>query len=434
MYVLKPYIAARAQLVTFILFTWTIFFIEKFLETKKWYYALGLIIIPIIIANVHAAVFPFYFVLYLPYIAEYILANISDVIVYNKIQMFFLNQKIKILEKNKENGKKINEDKLEQLQEKKNKDTEKLSRVKIKRGKTQKNPYKIRIENNKNVKFLILIMIICIFTGLLTPIGDTPYTYLYKSVKGNTMQDINEHLPMTLAENTEAMCIIIIFLAILIFTKAKINLRDLFFISGLCYLMLASRRQITMFTIVGAIILAKIIMQMFSEYKVDTNKFIKYILKPIPILFTIVLVIYMSYNIMKPKRKNAYISKSTYPVEACDYILENIDIGTARFYNEYNYGSYMLFRGIPVFIDSRADVYDPQFNGLENDIFRDFIDVSTIGTYYEDVFEKYGITHVITYKTAKVNMLIRESNDKNYLQLYEDDDFIIYKRLSGEKK
>ena len=104
MYVLRPYIAARAQLVTFILFIWTIFFIEKFLETKKWYYALGLIIIPIIIANVHAAVFPFYFVLYLPYIAEYIIANISDVILYNKIQMFFLNQKIKILEKNKEKG------------------------------------------------------------------------------------------------------------------------------------------------------------------------------------------------------------------------------------------------------------------------------------------------------------------------------------------
>ena len=94
----------------------------------------------------------------------------------------------------------------------------------------------------------------------------------------------------------------------------------------------------------------------------------------------------------------------------------------------------MLFRGIPVFIDSRADLYDPQFNELENDIFMDFINVSTIGTYYENVFEKYGITHVITYKSAKVNMLIRDSNDENYLQLYEDSDFIIYKRLSGEKK
>ena len=50
--------------------------------------------------------------------------------------------------------------------------------------------------------------------------------------------------------------------------------------------------------------------------------------------------------------------------------LENIDLENARFYNEYNYGSYMLFRGIPVFIDSRADLYAPEFSGnKDEDIF-----------------------------------------------------------------
>ena len=69
MYLLKSFIAARAQLVTYILFVLTILFIEKFIETKKKRYAIYLIIIPIITANVHLAVWPFYFVLYLPYIA-----------------------------------------------------------------------------------------------------------------------------------------------------------------------------------------------------------------------------------------------------------------------------------------------------------------------------------------------------------------------------
>ena len=73
MYILRDYIAARAQLVTFILFIFTIYFIEKFLETKKKKYGIGLVIIPILIANLHLAVFPFYFILYLPYIAEYII-------------------------------------------------------------------------------------------------------------------------------------------------------------------------------------------------------------------------------------------------------------------------------------------------------------------------------------------------------------------------
>ncbi len=431
MYVLKPYIAARAQLVTFILFIWTIFFIEKFLETKKWYYALGLIIIPIIIANVHAAVFPVYFVLFLPYIGEYIIANFAEIVIYKKIPMLILNARIKYLEICRKQGKKIDEEKLEKLQDQKMKKTEKISKIKIKRGKNLKNPYKIKLENNKNVKWLILIMLICLLTGLLTPIGDTPYTYLYKSVKGNTMQSINEHLPMTLAENKEALIMIVLLLAILTFTKTKIRLKDLFFIAGLGYLMLASKRQITLFTVIGTVILARLILQMLEEYKINYKKFLEYLVKPIPALFISVLVIYMGYNIIKPRFGGKYISKGSYPVKACDFILENIDIGKARFYNEYNYGSYMLYRGIPVFIDSRADVYDPQFNGLEDDIFSDFMDVSTIAKFYEEVFEKYDITHVITYRDSKMNMIIRESEDKRYVKMYEDDNFIIYGR-TGE--
>ena len=85
---------------------------------------------------------------------------------------------------------------------------------------------------------------------------------------------------------------------------------------------------------------------------------------------------------------DSYIDESTYPVQACDYILNNIDLGQARFYNEYNYGSYMLYRGIPVFIDSRADLYAPEFSGKQDDIFMDFIETSNISKFYEDTFEK----------------------------------------------
>ena len=77
-YLMAGYIAARAQLVTFIIFILEIFFIEKFLQNRKIGYALGLIILPIIIANVHLAVFPFYFVLFLPYLGEYLMAVLVD--------------------------------------------------------------------------------------------------------------------------------------------------------------------------------------------------------------------------------------------------------------------------------------------------------------------------------------------------------------------
>ena len=86
MYLMKDYIAARAQLVTFILLELTILLIEKFLETKKIRYPVGIVLISIAIANLHCAVWPFFFVIFLPYIAEYLIFTIIDAQPIYKIQ------------------------------------------------------------------------------------------------------------------------------------------------------------------------------------------------------------------------------------------------------------------------------------------------------------------------------------------------------------
>ena len=427
MYLIRGYIAARAQLVTFILFIWTIYFIEKFLETKKKRYAAGLIIIPILIANLHVAVFPFYFVLYLPYIAEHVIAVISESIIYRKSEVRRLKLKIKLLSKKPENSEKV-----EKLKEELKVLLEKIDKVKVKRTKELQNPYKLRLTKKDATKWLILIFIICLFTGLLTPIGNTPYTYLFKTMEGNTTQNINEHLPMTLADDTEVICTLILFLGIMIFTKVKIRLCDLFMIGGLCYLMLATRRQVTMFALMGSVILNRMLMELIKIYtKENIEDAVKKLTKVVGILIISVIMLGFSYYMAKDKFDDNFIDETTYPVQACDYIIENIDLGKARFYNEYNYGSYMLFRGIPVFIDSRADLYAPEFSGKKDDIFMDFINTSNIGEFYEDTFEKYDITHVITYKNSKMNMIITKTNDPKYKELYSDKYFVVYERLQN---
>lgn len=428
MYLIRGYIAARAQLVTFILFVLTIYFIEKFLETKKKRYVVGLIIIPILIANLHVAVWPFYFVLYLPYIAEYLIEILAEWIIYRKSKLLWTKAKIEYLAKQKGT-----EEKVQKLKQELKKLEDKIDRIKVKRTKDLKNPYRIKLTKNRTVLFLILIMLVCILTGLLTPLGNTPYTYLAKTMQGNTTQNINEHLPMTMANETEVMCILVVFLAILVFTKAKIRLSDLFMIAGLCYLMIKSRRQVTMFALIGVVILNRLIMQVI---KYHTERGVEIVQKMATSITIIILLsvgtLGLSYHFAKDKLDDAYVDESSYPVKACDFILENVDIGLARFYNEYNYGSYMLYRGIPVFIDSRADLYAPEFSGKEDDIFMDFIETSNISRFYEDIFEKYQITHVITYQNSKMNMIITKTNDENYKEIYKDDHFVIYERDNNE--
>lgn len=425
MYVIRDYVAARAQLVTFILFILTIYLIEKFLETKKRRYVIGLILIPLAIANLHVAVFPFYFVLYLPYIAEYLIALLGEVIIYRKIEAFLLKIKIK-----KYKNKVGQEEKVELLKKKQQELEGKIDKIKIKRTKELKNPYKIRFTKNPNIKWLVLVMIICLLTGLLTPLGATPYTYLVKTMQGNTTQNINEHLPMTLATDTDAMCMLVLFLAILIFTKSKIRLANLFMIGGLCLLMIDSRRQITMFAIVGSVTLNHLIMELIEIYVGHKEKeILEKGCNVIGIILITILTVGLSYYLGKDKWDDQYIDESTYPVQASDFILENINLETARFYNEYNYGSYLLFRGIPVFIDSRADLYAPEFSEKEEDVFSDFINTSGMGTFYGDTFEKYNITHVITYKNSKINMMITKTEASKYKELYQDDYFVIYERI-----
>lgn len=432
LYLLKGFIAARAQLVTYILFVLQILFIEQFLKTKKKRYAIGLIIIPIIIANVHLAVWPFYFVLFLPYVAEYIIVAISESNWYYKLQLKWNKHRIKKL-----SLKNASKEKIDMLTAKIDETQVKLEKAVLKREERRANPYRIILKKESAAKWLIVIMIICAFTGLLTPLGDTPYTYLIKTMQGNTMENINEHLPLTLINNKNILVVFVLFLAILIFTDTKIKSRDFFMLAGLTLLAFMSRRQISMFVLICGFIFQKLVASLIDKYdKNGSNQVTVGMTKLLGKTLTILVVILASFYLYKDKIEAQIVSESSYPVEACDYIIENLDLDTIKIYNEYNYGSYLVYRGIPVFIDSRADLYTPEFNGTKGedgkytgrDIFTDYLNISNIGTYYEDKFESYGITHVIIKKNAKLYMFL--SRDNKYKQIYSDNNFVIYERTN----
>lgn len=431
MYLMKGFIAARAQLVTFILFELAILCIENFLEKKKIRYAVEIIIISTLIANIHCAVWPFLFILFMPYIGEYLVFSVIDFYPIYRVLIAWNKLKLKKYQKKNDevNIKKIDE-KIERIN--KNHQIE-LEEKEEKR----KNPYRIRYNKNSACKWLILIMIICAFTGLLTPLGDTPYTYLVKTMQGNTTKSISEHLPLTLINNKPILIVLTATIAMLIFTKVKITLKDLFMLAGLTLLMFMSRRQASMLVLFGSAIVAKMIASLFENYdEKGTKRVEKGIVTVLGTVTVFAITALFAVAQIKPKVNDKFVNANNYPVEAAKWIKENLDVDNIKLYNEYNYGSYLLFEGIPVFIDSRADLYAPEFNkrvGEEKgrDIFSDYINTSQISTYYENTFEKYGITHVILYKNVKTNLFL--SRDKNYKELYSDDRFVIYERLTADK-
>ena len=424
MYLLKSFIAARAQLITFILFVFEVYCIEKYLSNHKKRYAVFLILIPLLITNLHCAVFPFYFILFMPYIGEYLLLTVEDWDLDKRLFSLVFKLRRKLTKKEEKKEKLTN--KIEQIKE----DIKERNR---KRGIIREKPYKIRVEKNKYIISLIIIMIIAAATGFINPAGTGAYTYLVKTLQGNTTASINEHLPTVLAENQEFAITLVMFLTILIFSDTKIRLSDLFMLAGLTYLSIQSRRQVSMFAIFCGPILVKLIADMFEKYDGETTgKLIKFFTDWFGRIIIICCFVLIFVNQVKPKISEDYVDETTYPVQASDWMLENLDVANIKIYNEYNYGSYMLFRGIPVFIDSRCDLYTPEFNKDEEkgfdgkDIFSDALNIAGIAVDYETKFREYGVTHVITYSNAKLAMLL--DDDVNYKLLYNQGNFKIYER------
>ena len=172
-----------------------------------------------------------------------------------------------------------------------------------KREKRRSNPYKLIFRKEKCVKYLIIVMIISAFTGLLTPLGDTPYTYLPKTMEGNTMDNISEHLPLTLINDPKTMTVMVLFLLILIFTDTKITLRDMFMLAGLTLLSFMSRRQISMFVLIGGFIFAKLLVALIEKYdKGGTEQTIRAMTNIWGKIITILLGILVSFYLYKGKK------------------------------------------------------------------------------------------------------------------------------------
>ena len=426
LYVMKNYIADRAQLLTFILFIWEIYFIEKLLETNKKRYGFGILVIAFLVVQLHCAVFPMIFVFAAPYLVEYLFIVLVDLNLDEKL--FRLG--VRILKKFTNSKEKL--EKLDNLIDKSLKNEESK---KIKREKQRKNPYKIIISKNKAIITLIIFLVIAVLIGFINPMGTGAFTYTYKIYQGNTTDSINEHLPLTLADNKPYAIMLIFIIVSLVLFDVKVRLSDLFMLAGTIFLSFNARRQVSLVVIMGMPILAKVISGFFEKYDQKLCDIVKKLATSmVGIVITVGLVTLIAQDIYAEKKDDDYINTNSYPVEASEWLISymeenNISKEDLHLYNEYNYGSYLLFKDIPVFIDSRCDLYTPEF-GSEEDIFSDALSVPRLNSNYETIFEKYDVRYVMLESDSNVNNNLQA--DVDYDLLYDDGSFAIYKRLNAE--
>lgn len=351
---LNGYFTARAQIFSYTFFVIILYSLEMLRKTNKKRYFVYLFLSSWFIANMHAAVWPFIFALFLPFIVQDIIY-----LIVNKFNIKFIKD------------------------------------------------FNFELEKS-NLKTTLIAFLLCGLTGLLTPNFLVPFTYFIKTINGISLNHINEHTPITIKSYGYVYYFVFATIIIILNKKSKVRLSELFLLLGLFILAFYSIKNISLLIILSVLTFCRL----FSKYDFSTiepqlwnNIFMSILL----LLFLIAPIVH--YNTYSKKN---YVDKSLYPVEASDYIVENLDYKNIKLFNQYDYGSYLLYRDIPVFIDSRADLYLKEFN-KDCTVFEDYFDAKNN---YEMYFRKYEITHLLLRKNTPLYYTITER--ENYKVLYND--------------
>ena len=358
MYFNKNELAARGQIMSFTLFLLEFYCIEALMKTNKKRYIILLLIIPILIVNFHASVFPMYFVFYLPYIAEFIFA-------------------------------------------------------KLKLNKTEDSKF---IIEETNIAKLLIIMIFSLILGFCSPIGIDAYKYMFKVMSGISTEFIVELQPISLMGDIYYSILICLCIALIGFTKTKINLTDGLYILGVIFL-----------SLVASICIFRILNNFIKEnnFKMDflNSKFKNLFI----ILFLMSLTLFSTTTLVNELGED-YVDSKQMPINATNYILSSVDLENMKIYNHFNFGSYLEMKGIKVFLDSRSEMYTKEFNP-ETTILEDWFNLTSGLIHYNEIFDKYEITHALLRNDELVNLYIK--NDPKWNEIYQDDMFSIYERVEN---
>ena len=103
---------------------------------------------------------------------------------------------------------------------------------------------------------------------------------------------------------------------------------------------------------------------------------------------------------------------------------KNLEMDKVKLYNDYDFGSYLIYKNIPVFIDARSDLYTKIFN-KKTDMFEECMKITE---HYGRVFKKYNITHILIYKNTDLNQILNAS--PNYELVHKEGRFALYKYLA----
>jgi len=93
-----------------------------------------------------------------------------------------------------------------------------------------------------------------------------------------------------------------------------------------------------------------------------------------------------------------------------------------RLYNYYDYGGYLIYNDIQVFVDGRCDLYSP-YN------YKDYYNLSVLTGDYEAIISKYDFDYFLVPNTIRLHYYLEYNN--NYKAISTTEEMSLYKKISN---
>jgi hypothetical protein len=195
--------------------------------------------------------------------------------------------------------------------------------------------------------------------GCLTPYGYEPLLITFKLYNGQALEYISEWTPLNAKHHATTELLLMLLLFLVLYFGVKIKFWRLILVIGLVHLMFLHVRMVSIFAFVTPILIASSLVGQFHFLRLETQMVDdpglfraaqclsgRLAHRVVGCLILVAAGIFASGGPISPPKNNT-------PAGAVDYLRQaNL---TRHIYNEFNFGGYLIFRGIKTFIDGRID-------------------------------------------------------------------------------
>ncbi len=281
----------------------------------------------------------------------------------------------------------------------------------------------------KGIRWLALLTLLSFIVAVLNPNGPDIWIYPFFTLGSSAMQQYIQEW-----QSPDFHMFIfwpfVVMLSLGVFSwllgRQPPTWTDVLLFGGTAVAGLLSARHIPLFALVAAPIIARYSLRASIGTRLypllsgqiagkDTSR-----LRLINVIIIILAFSAAAYWIGLKVQANDSAVASRYPVAAIDY-LQQSGLDQAKGFNSYNWGGYMIWRGLPVFVDGRADVYGDDF--LHR--YRQTFDLSS---QWSEPLDEFDVRYVIMERSSSLTTLL--ASNEHWRQAYMDHVATVFVRDS----